>query len=113
MMDQRSKLFLLLVAVTTFFYCVAVMMVYQFWLIEYMSNTAVNGLLAGDPQYYHELAIKLSEEIQTRGWGAWVLRPDGQGPAGILSILYYLFGPYPLLVIFINSFLDFLTDLSN
>ncbi len=102
-MDNNSKIFLLKAAVATFLYSISIMLAYQFWIIEYMSDTAVNGLLAGDPQYYHGLAVDMREKIIREGWGAWYLRPAGHGPAGVLSILYYLIGPYPLLVVIING----------
>ena len=86
--DQK-KSFLLTSAVAIFCYSVAVMFLYQHWLVEYLSSTAVNGLIAGDPQYYHELAVQLSERMKVEGWSAWNLRPLGHGSAGLLSVLYY------------------------
>jgi len=102
-MDKKPELFLAKVAFAVFIYSVFAMMAYQIGIIEYMSDTASNGLLAGDPQYYHRLSVDVSEKITSEGWGAWRLRPDGQGSAGLLSILYYFVGPYPWLVILINS----------
>ncbi len=102
--DTNIKVFFLVkVAFGVILYSIFVMMAYQLWIIEYMSDTAINGLLAGDPQYYHRLAIDMREKTISEGWGVWRLRPAGQGPAGFLSILYTLVGPYPWLVVFVNS----------
>ena len=30
--------------------------------------SSINGHIAGDPYYYHTLAIKKAEEIKTMGW---------------------------------------------
>jgi len=95
---------LIKVVVAVFIYSTCAMLAYQLWIIEYMSSTAVNGLLAGDPQYYHQVAVDLCEKIVSDGWSAWRLRPEGMGSAGLLAVFYYFFGPHPWLVIFINSF---------
>ena len=45
--------------------------------------------LSKDSIDFHELAILKAKEIHQFGWSAWVLKPKGQAPSGVASILYY------------------------
>jgi len=59
--------------------------------------SSINGHIAGDPYYYHTLAIKKAEEIKTMGWREFELHPEGQGPAGIASLFYLIWkNPYSM-----------------
>jgi hypothetical protein len=51
---------------------------------------SIDGHLGGDPQYYNLLALKKAEEIEIKGIKEFELRPEGQGPAGIASLIYLL-----------------------
>ena len=54
---------------------------------------AGHGLLAGfDSLGFHELAVAQVESVRQYGWGQWSLRPGGQGPAGIASLVYWATG---------------------
>jgi len=59
-----------------------------------------NGLMiGGDWLSHHRLAVQLAEEIRAHGWGKWILRPEGQAPAGIAGALYALTAPKPWILI--------------
>jgi hypothetical protein len=61
---------------------------------------AGQGILAGgDSLGFHQLAVSLAEKIQTQGWSAWELRPQGQAPSGIAAVFYVLFLPHPWVLI--------------
>lgn len=61
---------------------------------------AGNGLMiGGDSTYFHGLAVDLAKIIQSEGWSAWVLRPEGQAPAGIAAAIYALTVPQPWTII--------------
>ncbi|NLN40423.1 MAG: hypothetical protein GX160_00220 [Clostridiales bacterium] len=65
---------------------------------------AGHGLLSGgDWIWFHELAVKMSENILMNGWGEWMLRPQGQAPAGIAAAIYTLTVPEPWTVIPLNA----------
>ncbi len=51
-------------------------------------GVSVNGHLEGDPQTYQALAETQTERLKTNGLKSFELRPGGQGPAGIASLLY-------------------------
>jgi hypothetical protein len=93
---------------TTFFICAFVyalfaMIVSRELIIPHMVGSN-DGHISGDPQYYHQLALSKSIEIRTEGIFAFELRPAGQGPAGIASLIY-LISENPYGVIFLNAFL--------
>lgn len=46
------------------------------------------GHLGGDPFFYHNLAIELANRIRAHGMGAWTLHVEGQGPAGVMALVY-------------------------
>lgn len=50
---------------------------------------AGHGLLnGGDWIWFHQLAVEMSENIHMNGWDEWMLRPQGQAPAGIAAAIY-------------------------
>lgn len=57
----------------------------------------------GDWLYFHRLAKDLAERIRTDGWRVWELRPEGQAPAGIAAIFYFLFVPKPWVLLPLNA----------
>ena len=56
-------------------------------------------LVGGDSIWFHHLAVSMAQTIHAQGWGAWQLRPDGQGPAGVATIFYVLFFQHPWVMI--------------
>jgi putative peptidoglycan lipid II flippase len=64
---------------------------------------STGGHIAGDPQYYHQLALSKVREIQDKGIQAFELRPAGQGPAGVASLLYLVWGNNPYSVVLLNA----------
>jgi hypothetical protein len=65
---------------------------------------STEGYISGDPQYYHRLALSKVTEIRSKGIGAFELRPEGQGAAGVAS-LCYLIGGGGYSVVLMNSIL--------
>jgi hypothetical protein len=88
--------------VVVFVYAIVAMGVSRELVIPRMTSSSINGHIAGDPQYYHSLALKKAEEIRQGGIGKFELRPEGQGPAGVASLLY-LIGETPYSVVFLNA----------
>lgn len=67
---------------------------------------AGSGILVGtDGISFHQLAVDLAAQIDTRGWSAWTLCPQGQPVAGILAIFYALFTPQPWVILPWNALL--------
>ena len=65
---------------------------------------AGNGLLnGGDWIWFHQLAVEMSEKIYMNGWDEWMLRPQGQAPAGIAAAIYTLTVTEPWTVIPLNA----------
>ena len=65
---------------------------------------AGNGLLnGGDWIWFHQLAVEMSENIHMNGWDEWMLRPQGQAPAGIAAAIYTLTVTEPWTVIPLNA----------
>jgi hypothetical protein len=50
------------------------------------------GHLLGDPLYYHNIALRHADLMRTHGLGIWEIHLDGQGPAGVASLIYYFGG---------------------
>lgn len=65
---------------------------------------SVQGHLEGDPKYYHALAQTQLQKIRSGGLQSFELRPQGQGPAGISSLLY-LGWNNPYSVVLVNMLL--------
>jgi sRNA-binding regulator protein Hfq len=72
-----------------FIYAFAAMVVSRELIIPRMSQS-IDGHLGGDPQWYNLLALKKVAEIEIKGIKGFELRPEGQGPAGIASLIYLL-----------------------
>jgi hypothetical protein len=73
-------------------------------IIPAIYPTSIHGTIAGDPQYYNALALEKSAAIKTQGFSAFELRPAGQGPAGIASLIY-LFSDNSSLIVLMNAVL--------
>lgn len=63
----------------------------------------VDGLFVPDSTGFHQIAGRKAIEIAEKGWEAWELRPRGQYPAGVASIIYYLWKPEPYSMIPFNA----------
>ena len=85
---QQRRNTLVRLFVVVFVFAIAAMGVSRELLIPRMASSSISGHMAGDPQYYHSLALKKANEIRQSGVGEFELRPEGQGPAGIASLLY-------------------------
>jgi hypothetical protein len=86
-------------------YALAAMTLFQFVFLTTIKPSIIkNGLIRGDPQYYHMLASDLADRIVREGWSAWSLRPEGQGNAGITAALYAATTTKPWMVIPLNAF---------
>lgn len=104
MMKLRSGApdYLGLVLVLVYIYAFVAMYVMRMHILPSITPHIDGGNLGGDPQYYHHLALALAEKIQTVGIEAWELRPNGQGPAGIVALIY-AFTTNQLAVIALNA----------
>lgn len=72
----------------------------------FTSLHAGNGLLiGGDWLLFHRVADRLACRIEWQGWSQWELRPEGQGPSGILAILYVLTVHKPFVYLPLNAIL--------
>lgn len=71
------------------------------------------GLLKGDNLYFHELALRLLNEIELNGLsGAKIWNyHGGQGNIFLIAVSYYLFGANPLFILPINAFIHSLSTL--
>jgi len=67
---------------------------------------AGNGLLFNDSVYFHDVAVRMAENIKLNGWNNWALYPENgaRGNVAILGALYALFGHDPTLILPINAF---------
>lgn len=65
---------------------------------------SLDGNIEGDPQVYLSIAIKAAARVKELGFYAWELRPGGQGPAGIGSLIYLIEADVYSFVI-LNAFL--------
>lgn len=71
----------------TFFYALlAFYLIREFVLPHYIVTT--EGHIHGDPYFFHKLALDQVEKIKNIGFSEFLLRPRGQGPAGITSLIY-------------------------
>jgi hypothetical protein len=65
---------------------------------------AGNGLLLGnDSTGFHQIAVKLSQQIKSDGWAVWELRPYSHPMAGIAAAIYAITTPEPYALIPINA----------
>src|SRR5690606_13481867 len=101
---------LLLIFILVFIYALCAMIFIREIAVPYIYPFSVNGHLPGDAQYYNSLALKQLDAIDHLGMAAFQLRPEGQGAAGIASIIYLIhtstFG-----IVLINSLLHAVSTL--
>lgn len=99
-----------------FMYTLFVSALVQFVLLPFVLPDlhAGHGLLKSsfDSIGFHDLAMDLTAKMRVSGWSAWQLRPSGQSPAGIASVLYYLICPDPRILIPISAALHATAALS-
>lgn len=88
-----------------FFYLLIAGIVLQKLLLPATPWYAGDGLLGGgDWIYFHGLAKDLAHAIESEGWAAWELRPEGQAPSGVAAALYALTGVHePWIVLPVNA----------
>lgn len=83
-------------------YAFAAMVIARELVIPSVFPAAVAGNIPGDPDYYHRLALERVEAIREGGISELQLRPEGQGPAGLASLVY-LVNPSPYSFVLINA----------
>lgn len=76
-----------------------------FFLPFYSRGNLIPLNLFADTNLYHRMVSGIWERIRTQGWGAWNIRPYGQGQVGITVVIYTLFYPDVLFILPINAFL--------
>lgn len=90
-----------------FFYALVTGLLIQFVVLPYAFPQlhAGNGLLAGrDWVGFHEQAVVQAQKIAERGWGEFLLRPDGDNSViGLASFFYVVFGPHPYTLLPLNA----------
>lgn len=67
-------------------------------------GSSVQGHMEGEPLYYHTVAQAQLAKLQTSGLQSFELWPSGQGPAGIASLLYWVWNN-PYIVVLVNMLL--------
>ncbi|MBX9726416.1 MAG: hypothetical protein K2X09_04045, partial [Rickettsiales bacterium] len=85
-----------------FAYILCVGAIAQLWLIPYYfaDPSARIGLLPNtDATLYHHAAMGLLDALETSGWRAWKLYPEGHSLSGIAAAMYHLFVPLPLVML--------------
>lgn len=88
-----------------FLYSILIMGVSRKLIIPWaLPEFSEDGEIFGDTLYFRQLAEIKANIIKKEGMGAFELRPEGQGPAGLGS-LFFLFGNYELFLIITNSLL--------
>lgn len=105
----RWKRLLAVVFALVFVYALSAMALTREVVVPTLAASSTNGHLEGDPQYYHALATKQAQKIAEKGFTAFELRPQGQGPAGIVSLLY-LWWPSPYSFAVLNALLHALSS---
>ena len=107
--EKNQTRFYLYMWLCIFLYVVITALFIQVIALPYLfpSWHAGQGLLeGGDWIAYHNIAINVSERIQSEGWSVWELRPREQAPAGIAALIYTLTGiKQPWMFLPINAFL--------
>jgi len=96
-----------LVAIASAAYVLLVGAALQWWVIPATPWHSGAGLLAGgDWLHFHQLAQDVARRIEQEGWQAWVLRPEGQAPAGLAAALYAATGVHkPWLLLPVHALL--------
>lgn len=104
-MSQRGDLRALAIwFLVVFAYAITAMVFVREIAIPNIYPISIGGHLPGDSQDYNTLALKKAAEIKAMGLVAFELRPNGQGPAGLTSLLYLLVKS-PYIVVFVNGLL--------
>lgn len=85
-------------------YALAAMVILRELIIPHEFVSVVAGNIPGDPDYYHGLALERVNAIRAGGMAQFQLRPAGQGPAGVASLVYMVY-PDPYGVVLINALL--------
>lgn len=89
-----------------FFLTCGIIVLVQLVILPYIFSTwhAGDGLLIGsDSIAYHRTAVVVAERIESEGWSAWKLRPNGWMPAGVAAAIYALTWPKPWVLIPLNA----------
>jgi hypothetical protein len=82
------------------FVCAILAMAVAREIVIPLKLSSSGGHIAGDPHYYHSLALRKAAEMSSQGLTAFEFRPAGQGPAGIASLVYLLVrSPYGVVVV--------------
>lgn len=63
------------------------------------------GLIFPDALAFHTVAEVKAIEINAEGWRAWEFSPSGHRPAGLISVLYVVFGATPYVILPLNAFI--------
>tara|TARA_R100000027_G_scaffold61041_2_gene52133 strand:- start:3091 stop:4482 length:1392 start_codon:yes stop_codon:yes gene_type:complete len=95
----KASIFLL---VTAYALCVGILV--QKVIVPYMGGE--NGLLPVlDTVTFHEMAIEMSDRMDSEGWSAWEWNPgwSANQPVGIMAAVYYFVGPDPIYLLPINA----------
>jgi len=61
--------------------------------------------IAPDSIWFHSRAVEIAGRMKAEGFSAWCLRPWGQLPVGIASLIYYVFGTNPYFLLPFNALL--------
>lgn len=80
-------------------------------ILPLVTQHVSEGSLGGDPQYYQSIALSLAEKIRANGLGVWELRPEGQGPAGVVALVY-MHTKSQIAIVLINAVLHSLAALA-
>lgn len=92
--------------VVYFCYATVVAVLFQKLVVPNLpSLSAGYGLLNGDSQYFHKVAVELAEAIREFGWQQWTPWPalGATGNVALLAALYAIFGTDPSLIIPVNA----------
>jgi hypothetical protein len=105
--DQVTGINSLKIWLIFFVYTVIVSCFIQFFVLKFIFPhwNDGNGLLISslDSKNFHSIAVELANRIRLDGWSAWELRPNGQAPAGIAAVFYFLLFPKPWVLIPLNA----------
>lgn len=72
-------------------------------------SSSALGLLKGDNELFHNLAVEMANNITLHGWSQWQLFPMNFAAGlnvGVLSAIYVLFGQNPAFLLPINALLQ-------
>lgn len=89
-----------------FTYVLVVGFLIQLVLLPYLFPNWTHGeglLIGNDSREFNRVAVALSQKIETEGWQAWKLAPEGQPVAGIAAIFYVLIAPHPWVMLPLNA----------